>query len=165
MSLDNFTLVKQAGHSSAPTYTYSVQAGATTINRGEPVKLASISGDYVVPSADAEPVVGTPTFLGIAASTSNQTASADGTVEVYRALPGFVFRAKAKTLSTVDTAAEIAALKNNHVVLDLTSSVYTIDAAAAHAGTNGVIIIGGDPVMGTLDVIFKNSVQPESVAA
>lgn len=165
MSLDDFKLVKQGGLSSVPTYKYRVQAGATNIKRGEPVKLSSISGEYVVPLADNEPVTGTPTFLGIAATTSTETASADGFVEVYKPLPGLVFRAKATTPGNIDTDSELKALLNHHVAIDLISGVYTVDENATHAGTNGVIIIDGDIVNGTLDVEFKAACTPGALAA
>lgn len=158
MSLGDIQIVKTGGLTNVPTYKYRVQAGATTINAGEPVKIATAGAAYVVRSADAEPVTGTPTFVGIAATTSTQTASADGVVEVYRPVQGVVFRAAAKVKTAIDTDAEVLTILNNRTVFDLTGSVYTLDESAADAGTNGLIVVDADPVKGTVDFEVRASV-------
>lgn len=157
MSLGDITIVKTGGLSAVPTYKYRVQAGATAIAAGEPVKIATAGAAYVVRSADAEPVTGTPTFIGIAATNSTQTASADGVVEVYRPIQGVVFRAAAKVKTAIDTDAEVIALLNNRTVFDLTGSVYTLDESAADAGTNGLIVVDADPVAGTVDFEVRSA--------
>lgn len=158
MSLGDFKIVKTGGLSNVPTYRFNVQAGATTIYAGEPVKVASAGAQYVVKSADAEPVTGTPTFVGIAQSTSTQTASADGYVDVYKPIQGVVFRGSAKNKANIATQANVNTLKNRRSVLDLTSGVYTVDESAADASTNGIVIVDGDPVKGTLDFEIRGSV-------
>lgn len=158
MSLGDITIVKAGGLSNVPTYRYRVQAGATTINAGEPVKIATAGAAYVVRSADAEPVTGTPTFVGIAATTSTQTASADGVVEVYRPIQGVVFRASAKVKTAIDTDVEVLTVLNNRTVFDLTGSTYTLDESAADTATNGLIIVDADPVKGTVDFEVRASV-------
>jgi hypothetical protein len=60
-------------------------------------------------------------------------------------MPGILYAAKAKSAAAVDTTAEIVALLNKRVVLDLTSTTFTVDTGATDAITNGVIIYGGDP--------------------
>lgn len=154
MSLNDIKVVTTGGLGALPTYKFSVQAGATTIYAGEPVKIGT--APYVIPLADAEPVTGTPTLIGIAATTSTQTATANGIVEVYLPTSGAVFRASAKSSAAVDTQAEIDALKLKRVILDLTSSVYTVDTAASDAATNGIIIVDGDPVNKTVDFRIKS---------
>lgn len=134
---------------------FAVAAGATTINLGEPAKMTAFP--YVVPSADAEPVTTTPTFWGIAASTSTQTASADGVVYITPAVVGLIYRAKAKSATAADTQAEIDALVGKRVVLDLTTGSYTVDTAAADAATNGVVIVGGDPNGSFIDFEIKSA--------
>lgn len=155
MAKNDIRIKDCGGLSALPTRTYQVAASATLIYAGEPVKLAAMGDQSVVKCADGEPTTSTIQFLGIAASDSTNTASVAGTVEVYDALaaPGAVYVAKAKTSSTVDTQAEIDALQNNCVVLDLTSSSFTVDAAAAHANTHGIEIVGGDPL--TKEVWFR----------
>lgn len=124
---------------------WKAEAGATAMYAGEPVKLKAAGSPYAIPLADGDLTIATDTaFLGVCASDSTQTASADGVVRVYMPLPELVYEAKAKTTSTVDTAAEIAAMVGDRKVLDLTSSTYTVDAAEADNAANAFYIIGGD---------------------
>jgi len=153
MAKFNVRIVDQAGHNVIPTVKWQTEANATAILAGEPVKLKAAGSPYVIPLADAEPAIGTTTqVVGIAASDSTQTASADGSVEVYIPLPGVVYSAKAKTASTVDTQAELDALVGDNVVFDLTGTAYTVDAAAGNAAGNGIQIVGGNP--STTEVYF-----------
>lgn len=155
MAKGNIKVHKAAGYLNLPTEKWQTEANATAIYAGEPVKLKSAGSPYAIPLADAEPVIGTTTqVLGIAASDSTQTASADGYVMVYPAnLPGVIWKAKAKTSSTVDTLSELNALCGDNVVLDLTTSTYTVDAAAGNGATNGIQIVGGNHE--TTEVYFK----------
>jgi hypothetical protein len=141
---------------------YSVEkdvASGTTasINPGEPTTIAGATGSVtgtVALSADAQPTtVGTATnahFAGLAKSASTETASAAGTVFVWSPIPGILYKAKSKSAAATDTAAEIRALANKRVVLDLTSTTFTVDTAATDAITNGVIIEGGDYLTSTV---------------
>lgn len=96
-------------------------------------------------------------FTGIAKSDSDETASAAGTVDLWLPLPGLVYEAAAKTASTADTEAEILALFGKRVVFDLTSDVWTVDAAAADAVANCVTIIGGDYQTSSLFFVYRPS--------
>ena len=135
--------------------TWPVAAAATTINAGEPCKLVST---YAVPSADAEPGTGTPTFLGIATSTSTQTSAVDGLVDVNILVPGIVYSAKAKS-----AAAGRFSCKNSGtligvpVLFDLTSGVYTVDTGAT-ASTSGLVIVGASSSTGEVFFTVRNSV-------
>lgn len=140
MALGDLSIVKQSGQMLPAAIKCQTQAGATNIKAGEPVKA---SGVYVVPSADAEPLTSAPTFVGLAVSTSTETASVDGTVDVIPPSMGVVFEASAKSSTAANTDAKIAALVGSLVLLDLTSSTYTIDTAATNAA-NGCRIVGGD---------------------
>lgn len=139
-----------------PTIQHRTEAAATAIYAGEPVKLKSAGSVYVIPLADGEPVIGTTTLVaGIAAEDSSHTASADGWMEVYLPVPGVTFRAAAKSAAAADTEAEIIALGHKQVVFDLTSSSYTIDTAATHGATNGVLLTGkGDHNRSEVDFMF-----------
>jgi hypothetical protein len=122
------------------TQTYQTEAAATAIKYGEPVKLKTAGSEYVIPLADAEPVVGTTTFVaGIAATNSTQTSTADGTVEVFKPLNGAVYLATPKTASDIDTQAKYNALVNTPVLFDLTAGVYTVDVGATSA-TSGLVV-------------------------
>lgn len=94
-------------------------------------------------------------FTGIAKSISTDTASADGEVYTWLPLPGIVYSGFAKTASTADTEAEVDALSGKRVVFDLTSTNWTVDAAAADAVANCVVIIGGDYRTATLNFVYR----------
>jgi len=144
MSLADVLIKDVGGHNTVPTATWNTEAGTTVINPGEPTKIGS-GRNYAIVLADAEPVIGTTSdVIGIAQSTSTQTASADGVVEVYLPLPGVIYEVKAKTASNVDTQAKIDALVGKRVLFDLTSSVFTVDTSTADGATNGVAIVGGN---------------------
>lgn len=153
MAKGNIRIYDQAGHNTMPTWEWQTEAAATAILAGEPVKLKSAGSPYVIPLADAEPVIGTTTqVIGIAATDSTQTASADGKIKVYLPLPGVIYACKAKTAASFDTQSEIDALVGDNVLVDLTSSTYTIDQSAGNAGVNGVQIVGG--LVDTKEVLF-----------
>jgi len=145
MAKNDFKIKDVAGANVLPTILCQTEVGATAILAGEPVKFKALGSQYVIPLADADGVIGTMVpIVGIAASDSTQTASANGTVEVYIPVPGTVYEVKAKTASTVDTQAEINALVNDRAIIDLTSSVYTIDATGTDVVTAPFLIVGGN---------------------
>lgn len=140
MSANNVQVLAGGALSTVPTSTFKTEAAATAIYYGEPVKLKVAGSEYVIPLADAEPVVGTTTaVVGIAASNSTQTASADGIVTVITPLPGITYICAAKSSAAVDTQAEYDALLNLPVLFDLTSSTYTVDTAVTDASYGLVI--------------------------
>ncbi len=117
---------------------HQVQSGAAaSIKAGEPVAKA-LGSQYVAAMATNKPVVATDYLAGISASTSNDTAAADGTVEVFDILPGVVYSIKPKVAATWDTQAEYDALVGDRVLIDLTSSSYTI--LATDGATYGCVI-------------------------
>lgn len=135
--------------------------GVGTIAPGTPTKGAdaTAAGPWtgaVVPMVDGDGTT-SQRFTGVAKNTSTDTASAAGVVIVWLPLPGIVYGGRAKTASTADTAAEIQALFGKRVVFDLTSSVWSIDAAAADAAANMVTILDGDPITSTLYWSYKQT--------
>ncbi len=148
MARGDISIIKGAG----PAVEFQTEAASTAFFAGEPVKLKAAGSPYAIVCVDGDLTIGTDTvFLGIAASDSTHTASADGVVRVYMVTPTTILRAKAKTYSTVDTQSEINALCGDRVVLDLTSSTWTIDAGAGDGANNAFYILGGDPIRGTID--------------
>ena len=144
MAFNDVKVVTPAGISALPTVRWQTEAAATAILAGEPVKLKVAGSPYVIPLADAEPVVGTTTaVVGVTQCASTQTSALDGYVDVYVPLPGVQYAARAKTTSTFDTLAEINALRGDRVVFDLTSGVFTVDVAAGDGSNNGLMIING----------------------
>lgn len=159
MALGDIKIVDAGGHNVVPTRVYQTVAGGTAIKAGEPVVLTTIGTSvYASPAADADPTIGTDYLAGIAAGASTHTASANGTVEVYLPLPGVIYRGKAKSAAAANTDAEILALANKRGIFDLTSSVYTLDTAAADGSTNGLIYTGTGNA-GTSEVDFMISVR------
>jgi len=135
--------------------------GVATIAAGTPTKGADAAAaspwtGAVVPMVDGDGTTA-QRFTGIAKSTSTDTAAAAGAVTLWLPLPGYVYACKAKTASTADTAAEVQALFGKRVVFDLTSSLWSIDAAAADAVANCVTIIGGDYQSQTLWFTYRQS--------
>jgi len=115
--------------------------GATTIVRGNPTKAGSAGAVATMVDGDGTT---SQVFTGIAKSDSTDTAAAAGNVTIWLPLPGYMYASKAKSATAADTQAEIDALFYKRVVFDLTSSLWTIDTAAASASTNCVVIVGGD---------------------
>ena len=117
--------------------TCNVAAGATTINPGEPVTRA-LGGITVTAMATNKPVVATDFLEGIATTTSSQTASVAGTVEVLPLVPGTIYKMKPNAPTSWDTQAEYDALVGKRVLIDLTGGNYTI--LAADGATSGCVI-------------------------
>ncbi len=133
--------------------------GVGTIARGTPTKsadaAAAITG-AVIPMTDGNGTIAEK-FSGIAKDTSTDTASANGSVTIWLPLPGYVYAAKAKTASDANTASKVQALFQKHVVFDLTSTTWSVDAGATDALVNCVTIIGGDYLTSTLYFTYKNA--------
>ena len=80
------------GTLNVPTRPYQTEGGEADINFGEPVKLKVAGSNFVIPLADAEPVIGTTTVLmGIASGDSSHTASVDGVVDVFVPQAGITY--------------------------------------------------------------------------
>lgn len=119
---------------------FAVAASATTIKAGEPVEkeIGNSTGNVVAPAATSFPVVGTDYFAGIAATTSTNTASAAGTVQVLKPVPGQTYLIAPKVAATWDTQAEYDALVGARVLIDLTTGSYTL--LATDSANNGCVV-------------------------
>jgi len=115
----------------------NVAASATLIYPGDFVACApgTIVGSLM---ATNKPVVGTDYLLGIAVSTSTNTASAAGSVLVAPVDSGDVWLISPNDSTAWDTQAEYDALVGKRVLIDLTSSEYTI--LASDNSTYGCVI-------------------------
>lgn len=137
---------------------FRTEANTTVPNPGEPLAVGGTGTNYAAVLADAKPIISDASFIGIATTEGTQTASADGRVDVLLPIPGMVYACKAKTASTFDTDAEILAVLNDNVYLDLTSGVYTVDVANASAGGTGAFrIVGGDAASATVYMVMHTS--------
>ena len=139
---------------------FLVASGAVgSIRRGTPTKSADAAGaatGVVAAMVDGDGST-SQNFTGIAKDVSTDTAAAAGRVILWLPLPGIIYAGKAKTASTADTQAEVDALRRKRVVFDLTSTVWTIDAAATDAVANCVVIINGDFRTQVLDFAYRPS--------
>lgn len=140
---------------------YKCAANTTVISAGEPVAIAlgNSTGNVVTAAATNTPVVATDFYAGIAATTSNQTASVAGEVRVTKFSPNVSFLIAPKVAATWDTQAEYDALVGARVLLDLTSSVYTI--LAADGSTHGCVVMNLDIAKypGKVRFQFRNAVN------
>jgi hypothetical protein len=117
--------------------TYYIASGTTaSINAGEPVQ--KVAGAAGVAALSTNSPTTTNRIVGVAASASNETASASGTVQVIPASPGQIWMIAPKVAATWNTQAKYNALVGSRVLIDLTSSTYTI--LAADGASNGCIV-------------------------
>lgn len=140
---------------------YTCAANTTVINAGEPVAkaLGNSTGNVVTAAATNTPVVATDFYAGIAATTSNQTASAAGVVRVTKFSNNLTFLIAPKVAATWDTQAEYDALVGARVLIDLTASAYTL--LASDGATNGCVVMPLDVAKfpGKVRFQFRNAVN------
>lgn len=146
----DISIARTAG-GNVPTYRWQTDAGDADIKAGDPVKLKTAGSEYVIGLATGDLTIGTDTaMVGIAASDSTHTASADGTVDVYIPLPGTVWKGNATTPGNVAST-----IVGNRVVLTLTGTTYTVDEDAADNAANAFYIVDVDADEGTVDFIIR----------
>lgn len=130
--------------------------GASTIAVGTPAKSAdayNANTGAAVPMVDGDGTTA-QSFMGIASSTSTDTASANGSVDLWMPLAGLQYSGFAKSAAAADTAAEIQVLFHKAVFFDLTTGDWTVDTAASvDSKVNCVIITGGNP--NTSEIYFN----------
>lgn len=140
MSIGDIIVLEQASMTGRGARTYNVSAGTATINPGEPVCFGLGGQVTVVPAPTNFPVTGSDYFVGIAATTSTQTAGTAGIVGVYPANTGTTWLVSPKVAASWDTQSEYDALVGKSVLLDKTSGAYTILATLPNNSTNGCVI-------------------------
>ncbi len=138
MAIGDITFLQQDTSVGIGARLFNVAASATLINAGEPVATTA-GGVAVTPAATNTPVVGTDYYVGIAATTSTNTASAAGTVNVYPLIPGVVYLIKPAVAATWDTQTEYDALVGKRVLIDLTTGSYTL--LASDSALNGCVVM------------------------
>lgn len=138
MALGDFIILEQNSMTARGARLYNVAAAATTINAGEPVTRA-LGGVTVTAMATNKPVVGTDYLAGIAMTTSTQTASVAGTVNVMPLSSGITYLVSPTAPTSWDTQAEYDALVGKRVLIDLTTGSYTI--LASDSANNGCVIM------------------------
>jgi hypothetical protein len=159
MALGDITLFGDQAQGLAGARKFKVVSGTSaSINAGEPV-VTTLGAAYVAAMATNKPVSGTDYVVGIAATTSTETTTAHGYVDVYQVDPNQVWLIKPNVAATFDTQSEYDALVGDRVVLDLTSSSWTI--LAADGATYGCVIMPLDVVKhpGKVAFSFRRCVQ------
>lgn len=137
------------------TKQYLVAKGTTSsINAGEFVikTPGTGSGGFAAAftaSVATQPAVGTDYLAGFALSTSTETTTASGLVEVAAILPGQVFLGAPKTAANFGltsgsySQATYNANLGKRVLIDVTAGVHTVlntDNWSAASGKNGLIV-------------------------
>jgi hypothetical protein len=137
----------------------TTSSASATIKAGEPCKIRGAEGgNDVIILATGEPLIGTDLFVGIAQAESTETSTVDGTVEILIPTPGItVMRAKATTVTNVDTAAERLGVLNDSVTFDLTAGVFTVDEnEGADDNVHGLNIVDVNIDNGDVDFIVRS---------
>lgn len=141
MAKGDVMIYKDGPFGSIGTQKHAVTSGTTaSINAGELVLKTPGSAFVVAWDAtnSAKPVVGTDYLAGLAMSTSTETATAVGYVEILPIVPGQVFLGNPKVAATWDTQAEYDALVGDRVLLDTVSGTQTL--LASDGATYGLVI-------------------------
>lgn len=142
MALGDVVLYKDPSFGSRGSDTHQVASGAAaTINAGEFV-LKTPGSQYVVAwgNTSAKPVVGTDFLAGLSATTSTDTASAAGTVEIIPLIPGQMFLVNPDVAASWDTQAEYNALVGDRVLLKSGSVGGAQTLLATDGSTNGFVV-------------------------
>jgi len=147
MARGDFWLAQGSTNSgSGSVVRFQTKAGQTAIKAGEPV-IQDTSGDAEYVQVPAASVTTSDTFVGFAVSNDTVTSSADGYVDVLIPSASTLFRGKAKTPASLSAANLLT-----KVVIDLTSSTFTIDESTT---TNGFCLMTGfDSSAGTVDFLI-----------
>ena len=147
MALGDITIYRQSsaqgGTGSRP---FRVAASATLINAGEPVTMVA-GASVVIPAATNLITIPSPYvrysvsgtgLVGVAETTSTNTASAVGYVDVTLADPKTIYLITANSSTLVNTQAKYDALVGHRVLVDLTGGSYT--GLVADSALNGCLI-------------------------
>ncbi len=146
MALNDFFSVDPNG-TGTRTRRYDVQTGATTILPGEPVIQDPANPSFVIAAPDG--ASNTSEWIGVAATTSTASATADGEVYVIDD-PMVVYRANALVPANL-----VQTMVNTKVVVNLTAGAYTVDESDV---TNGVLTVKAiDTANGTVDFRISKS--------
>ena len=151
MSRADINPKETGGRNSIPVDRWVVAAGTPIgIKAGEPCKQNATSSEVTRLLEDADLTIATDQpMTGIAAADSSETASASGYSDQYVPLADIKWEIKTKTSAETNTQAKIDALKGELTLIDLTSSVFTIDTTGT-AATAAFLIVGGDPDRSTV---------------
>lgn len=139
MSLADITLYKNGVFGNPGAKAHQVVAGGTppAINAGEPVNK-TLGNQYVITAPDAGQAVATNFMAGIAVTTSTESSTLDGSVDVIPLTPGTIWLIKPNVAATWNTQAKYNALVGLRVTINKTSGAYTINSS--DSSTNGCVV-------------------------
>ncbi len=139
MALGDITKLEQSSMTGRGARLYNVAAG-TAILAGEPVQHRVVGDVTVQPNLTSTPVVGTSgvegLFVGIAATTSTNTLTAAGTVNVNPVNSQDTWLINPAVAASWDTQAEYDALVGKRVLIQ---NSYTAGASNLNAGTYTIL--------------------------
>lgn len=147
MALGDITILENSNTNGRGSRTLYVAATATLINAGEPVvmvagassvtkgatNMVTLASPYVPLSVTGTGVV------GIAETTSTNTASAQGTVNVLPVTSQTTYLINANSAGAISTQALYDSFVGDRVLIDFTSSIYTL--LTTDSALNGCIIV------------------------
>lgn len=148
MAQGDITIHREGAFGMPGTRSHQVASGAAaTIKAGELV-LKTLGNQYVVvwtASNSAKPVVATDFVAGLSASTSTDTATADGIVSIYPIVPGTVYLGNVDSTVSNVTAGVFTSQANYDAnigkrVLLKTSSTGVQTILASDSATSGLVI-------------------------
>ena len=141
MALGDIQIMAESnGHGYPGDMPFAVAASATLINACEPVvkALGNSTGNVVAPMATNKPVVGTDYLAGLSATTSTNTASSAGAVNVMPINTTVTLYMAPNNPTLWATQSLYNALVGARVLMDLTSGRYTL--LATDGATNGCVV-------------------------
>lgn len=140
MALGDLNLYKAGASTGAlGSIRHQVVAGGTppAINAGEPVSK-TLGNQYVITNPSSGQAVATNFLAGVSTSTSNETATLDGFVDVMPIDVGTIWLVAPAVAATWNTQAKYNALVGARVLIQKTNGVYTI--LAADGATSGCVV-------------------------
>lgn len=142
MSLGNIQVLNNGAFGEVGARKFTVASGTTSSIKAGELVLKALGAAVVTAwpaSTNTKPVVGTDFLAGLSTSTSTETASAAGTVDVMPIVPGVVYLGTPTAPTSWDTQAEYDALVGDRVLLNTSAgSVQTV--LAADGATNGLVV-------------------------
>lgn len=150
MAIGDLTPLNETDSSAFASRPQQVKAGGTppAINAGEPVGK-TLGNQYVITLGNAKPVIGTDYMAGISMTTSSETATADGSVQVVPIDGSTIWLLTPNVAATYGVGATpnqttYNALVGARVLIQVTSGVFTL--LAADSANNGCVVENSDVV-------------------
>jgi hypothetical protein len=143
MAIGDIVIFREGAFGAPGARKHAVAAGAVASIKAGELVLKTIGDPSVVvwtASNTAKPVVGTDFIAGLSATTSTDTASAVGSVDIIPNVPGMVYLGNPTVAADWDTQAEYDALVGNQVRLTTSSTGVQTITNDTHGATYGLVI-------------------------